>query len=292
MPDVLKTIFNVLVLVFVLSSMFDLGLGLTIKQIVAPLKNVPLIAKALVASFVLVPLLAFALAQVIGLEQQLAIGLFIMGVAAGSPMVVKLSQIAKGDMAYTAGLMVLLQFVTILVAPFMLTLLLDSVEVDALSLTQSLIITMLLPLVVGLFVNSRYPALAQIVSPYLKQGASVTLMMQAVLGLFLGAGDLLALVGTGAFLAAILFGILTLAIGYLLGGADQETRIVTGLSTSQRNVAAALLIMIQNFDEPTVIVMVLMTAVVMLVLGSIAAGEFGRRAASPEPVLEAASVKS
>ncbi|MEM7347007.1 MAG: bile acid:sodium symporter family protein, partial [Chloroflexota bacterium] len=198
-------------------------------------------------------------------------------------------QIAKGDMAYTAGLMVLLLFVTILVAPFMLTLLLDSVEVDALGMTQSLVMTMLLPLAAGLFMNGRYTELAQTVSPYLKQGASVTLMMQAVLGLFLGAGDLLALVGTGAFLAAILFGILTLAIGYLLGGPDGDSRVVTGLSTSQRNVAAALLIMIQNFGEPTVIVMVLMTAVVMLILGSIAAGEFGRRATSPDPALEAAS---
>ncbi|MEM7333366.1 MAG: bile acid:sodium symporter [Chloroflexota bacterium] len=288
MPEVLKTIFNALVLVFVLSSMLDLGLGLTVKQIIAPLKNIPLIAKALIANFVLVPLLAFVLAQIIGLEQQLAIGLFIMGVAAGSPMVVKLSQIAKGDMAYTAGLMVLLLFVTILVAPIMLTLLLDGVEVDTLGITQSLVTTMLLPLAAGLFVNSRYTALTQTVSPYLKQGASVTLMLQAVLGLFLGATDLLALVGTGAFLAAILFGFLTLAIGYLLGGSDRDTRVVTGLSTSQRNVAAALLIMIQNFGEPTVIVMVLMTAVVMLIIGSLAAGEFGKRAVLSETALDSA----
>ncbi|MEM7118303.1 MAG: bile acid:sodium symporter [Chloroflexota bacterium] len=289
MIETLKTLFNILVLVFVLSSMLDLGLGLTVKQIVAPLKNGRFITKALIANFVLVPLLAFSLARIIGLEQQLAIGLFIMGVAAGSPMVVKLAQIAKGDMASTAGLMVLLLLVTILVAPLMLTLLLDNVEVDTLGMTQSLVVTMLLPLAAGLLVTSRYPALAQTVTPYLKQGASVTLMLQAVLGLFLGAGDLLALVGTGAFLAAALFGILTLAIGYLMGGTERDTRVVTGLSTSQRNVAAALLIMIQNFGEPTVIVMVLMTAVMMLVIGSIAAGEFGRRAVS-EPLLDSASV--
>ena len=157
---------------------------------------------------------------------------------------------------------------------------------------DKLVTTRLLPLAAGRFVNWRYTALAQVISPYFKQAASVTLMLQAVLGLFLGVGDLLALVGNGAFVAAILFGILTLAIGYFLGGSAQNTRVVTGLSTSQRNVAAALLIMIQNFGEPTVIVMVLMTAVVMLIIGALAAGEFGKRIVDGQSTFESVSIRS
>lgn len=49
------------VLVFVVSSMLAMGLGLTIGQIVTPLRNRWLVALALLANFVLMPLGAFIL---------------------------------------------------------------------------------------------------------------------------------------------------------------------------------------------------------------------------------------
>lgn len=279
MTEVMSTLFTVSVLIFVLSSMFGLGLGLTIQQVFAPLKKVSLIAKALVASFLLTPLLAYALARIIGLDQQLAIGLFILGVSAGSPILAKFSQIAKGDLAYTLGLMVLLQVVTIIFAPLVLPLLLENIQVDSWGMLQSLITTMLIPLAAGLFVKARYEELAQSLSPYMTQASSITLMVQVVLGVLLTGGDLLGLLGTGALLAALLFITISLVLGYFLGGPDRDTRVVTGLGTAQRNISAAMLITVQNFAEPKVLVMVLAGAALMLVINPLVAGEFGKRAA-------------
>ena len=279
MTEVMSTLFTVSVLIFVLSSMFGLGLGLTIQQVFAPLKKVSLIAKALVASFVLTPLLAYALARIIGLDQQLAIGLFILGVSAGSPILAKFSQIAKGDLAYTLGLMVLLQVVTIIFAPLVLPLLLENIQVDSWGMLQSLITTMLIPLAAGLFVKARYEELAQSLSPYMTQASSITLMVQVVLGVLLTGGDLLGLLGTGALLAALLFITISLVLGYFLGGPDRDTRVVIGLGTAQRNISAAMLITVQNFAEPKVLVMVLAGAALMLVINPLVAGEFGKRAA-------------
>ena len=89
MTEVLSTLFSTSVLIFVLSSMFGLGLSLTLKQVFEPLKNISLIGKALLANFVIAPLLAYALARLIGLDQQLSIGLFILGVGAGAPMMAR-----------------------------------------------------------------------------------------------------------------------------------------------------------------------------------------------------------
>lgn len=277
MTEVLSTLFTVSVLIFVLSSMFGLGLSLTLTQVFAPLKKVSLIARALAASFILAPLLAYSLARIIRLDEQLAIGLFILGVSAGSPLLAKLSQIAKGDLAYTLGLMVLLQVVTIIFAPLVLPLLLEDIQVDSWEMLRSLVTTMLIPLAAGLFVKARYEELAQSVGPYMMQASSITMITQVALGLVLAAGDLLGLLGTGAVLAALLFIVLTLVLGYTLGGPDRDTRVATGLGTAQRNISAAMLITVQNFAEPKVLIMVLAGAALMLVVNSLVAAELGKR---------------
>jgi BASS family bile acid:Na+ symporter len=288
MTETLSLLFNLSVLIFVLTSMFGMGLSLTLKQVFAPMRNVSLVLKALAANFILAPLLAFALAKVIGLDQQLAIGLFILGVAAGAPLLAKYAQLAEGNLAFTLGLMVLLMVVTIIYAPLVLPLLMPDVQVDVWGMIQSLVLTMLIPLAVGLFVKARYESLAESLSPYMSQTSSFTLMMQVVLGLFLTVGDLLGVIGTGAILAAFLFLAGNLIFGWLLGGPGRDTRVVVAVGTAQRNVSAAMLITVQNFAEPQVLLMVLTGAVLMLVINTLIAGEFGKRYRAEAPAGESA----
>jgi len=283
MTEALSLLFNLSVLIFVLASMFGMGLSLTLKQIVAPMRNVSLILKALAANFILAPLLAFALAKVVGLDDQLAIGLFILGVSAGAPMLAKYSEMAKGDAAFTLGLMVLLMVVTIIYAPLVLPLLMPDVQVDVWGMIKSLVLMMLLPLAAGLFVKARYESLAESLAPYMSQASSITLMMQLVLVIPLAGSDFLGMIGTGAILAALLFIAGTLILGYLLGGPGRDTRAVVGLGTAQRNVSAAMLITVQNFAEPKVLIMVLTGALLMLVINSVVAGEFGKRREAEAP---------
>ena len=288
MTEALSLLFNLSVLIFVLTSMFGMGLSLTLKQVVAPMRNVSLVLRALAANFILSPLLAFALAKVIGLDQQLATGLFILGVAAGAPLLAKFAELAKGDLAFTLGLMVLLMVVTIIYAPLVLPLLMPDVQIDVWGMIRSLVLTMLLPLAAGLFIKARYESLAESLSPYMSQASSLTLMMQLVLGLFLTVGDLLGVIGTGAILAALLFLAGNMVFGWLLGGPGRDTRVVVTVGTAQRNVSAAMLIVVQNFSEPQVLLMVLTGAAVMLVGSTLVAGEFGKRSQATAPAGESA----
>ncbi|MCZ7668124.1 MAG: hypothetical protein M5U34_13480 [Chloroflexi bacterium] len=115
-------------LLFVVTSMLAMGMSLTIPQIVQPLKNVRLVVLALLANFVLVPLLAYGILMVIPLEQSLEIGLIVLATAGGAPFLPKLVQVAKGDIAFGVGIMVLLMVVTIIYMPFVLPLLLPGVS--------------------------------------------------------------------------------------------------------------------------------------------------------------------
>ena len=278
MSDVLQVIMQLSVLVFVISSMLAMGLSLTISQIKEPLGNLRLVILALAANFIVVPILAYLILLLIPLEQGLATGLIIMATAAGAPFLPKLAQAARGNIAFSVGLMVLLMVVTIIYMPLILPLLLQGVEVDALAIARSLIVTMLIPLVFGLFVRARYESTAASLQPHMSQTSTVALMLLMVSGLILNFSALVGLIGTGAILAIFIFLLAALIVGYLLGGPESGTRSVLGLGTAQRNLAAAMIVAGQNFsDDPNVLIMIMVAALVGLVLLMVIGGELGRR---------------
>ncbi|HNJ81063.1 MAG TPA: hypothetical protein PLK38_05830, partial [Methanoregulaceae archaeon] len=149
---VFLAIANLGVLIFIVTSMLGMGFNLTIPQILNPLKNRKLLIMALVANFVLVPVLALLIVWIIPLSEGLQIGLILVGFAAGAPFLPKLVQLAKGDMAFTAGLMVLLMVITIAYLPLVLPFVLPGVEVSPWEISKSLIVLMLIPLAFALFI--------------------------------------------------------------------------------------------------------------------------------------------
>lgn len=243
-----------------------------------PLRSVRLVVLALVANFILVPILAYVILLIIPLERGWATGLIIMATAAGAPFLPKLAQAAKGNMAFSVGLMTLLMVVTVLYMPLVLPLLLQGVDVDAAAIAQSLVFTMLIPLAIGLFMKWRYESTADSLQPHMAQTSTVAIVLLMVTGLILNFSSIVGAIGTGAILAILIFLIVALIIGYLLGGPAANTRSVLGLGTAQRNLAAALIVAGQNFaDDPNVLIMILIAGLLGLVVLMLVGGELGRR---------------
>jgi BASS family bile acid:Na+ symporter len=266
------------VLVFVISSMLSMGLSLTIQQIIDPLKNVRLVILALVANFILVPVVAYAITLILPLNESITIGLILLSTAAGAPFLPKLVEVAKGNLAFSVGLMVLLMVVTIIYLPLVLPLLLSGVQVSPWDIAQSLIVMMLIPLAIGLFIRARYEESAAKLQPTFATAANLGILVLSVLGLVLNFSSMIALVGSLGILAAIIFVVLALLIGYLLGGSEAGNKSVMGLGTAQRNISAALVVAAQNFDAD-VITYLMVVAIIGFVILFPAAGELGKRAA-------------
>jgi len=282
MSEILAVVMNLSVLVFVITSMLAMGLNLTVKQIVEPLRNTRLVILALIANFILVPILAYLIISVIPLEQGLATGLILMATAAGAPFLPKLAQAAKGNLAFAVGLMVLLMVVTIIYMPIVLPLLLQGVEVNPWDIAKSLIIMMLIPLAIGLFIKARYESTAESLQPHMSQTSTVAIAILMVTGIVLNFSAIVAVIGTGAIIAILVFLVVALILGYFLGGAESGTRAVLGLGTAQRNLSAALVVAAQNFaDDPNVLTMILVAGLVGLVLLMVVGGELGRREEAP-----------
>ena len=274
---ILEAFANLAILAFVITSMLAMGLSLTTKQIIEPLRNVRLVVKALLANFVLVPLLAYLILLVIPLAEPLAIGLILLATAAGAPFLPKLVEAAKGNIAFGVGLMVLLMVATIIYLPLVMPLLLPGVTVNPMDIAGSLIVLMLIPLAIGLFINARYDDTAASLQPVMSQTSNISLILLAVLMLVLNFKNIIGVIGTGAILAIIIFIVVSFVLGYFLGGPGRDTKSVLGLGTGQRNLAAAMVVGSQNFDDPNVVIMIIVASVLMLFILMPIAGEIGKR---------------
>jgi predicted Na+-dependent transporter len=268
-------------LVFVISSMLAMGFSLTVPAIIAPLKNLKLVVLALAVNFIAVPVAAWGIQQVMNLDQDIYTGLIILATAAGAPFLPKLAGAAKGDAAFSVGLMVLLMVTTIIYMPIVLPLLLSGVTINPWDIAKSLIVLMLIPLAIGLFMKTRWSSIADGLQPHMAQASSTALLFLLAGGIILEWSDIVALLGTGGFIALIVFFAISLVMGYFVGGSEPGIRSVMGLGTAQRNVSAAMVVGVQNFsDSPTVLSTIIVGALVGLVILLPVAGELGKRMGS------------
>jgi predicted Na+-dependent transporter len=276
--DALSVIVQVSMLVFVVSSMLAMGFSLTVPAIIAPLKDARLVAFALAVNFVAIPLVAWAIQAVMDLDQDIYTGLLLMATAAGAPFLPKLAQVAKGNSAFSVGLMVLLMVTTVVYMPIVLPLMLSGVDVSAWDIARSLIFLMLLPLGIALLVKARWSEIADGLQPHMAQASSLSILVLLVGAVILAWDSIISLIGTGGIIAILVFLLVSLVLGYFSGGSDPGTRSVMGLGTAQRNLAAAMVVGGQNFsDSPNVLVTVIVAGIVGLILLMPIAGELGKR---------------
>jgi BASS family bile acid:Na+ symporter len=264
--ELLQKATSVAMLIFVLSSMLAMGLGLTVSQIITPLRHARLVVLSLLANFVVMPLAALALAALLRLDQPLGVGLLLLGTAAGAPFLPKLAQIAEGNLAFAVGLMVLLMVVTVGYLPLVLPVLLPGVAVNPAKIARSLFLLMLLPLTGALAVKARFAVAAARTKPVLDRVSNLSLILLVVLITAANINNVLAVFGTRGILAGLLFIAVGFGMGWLLGGPGMDTRRVLALGTAQRNIAAALVVGSQSFRDPKVVVMVVVVAIVSLLV--------------------------
>lgn len=264
---------NWLVFAFVVVNMLALGMELTVRKIVEPLRDVPLTVKSLIANFVLVPLTAYLLVTTLHMEHGFALGLILLACSAGDPFVTKLSQSAKGDKAYSLAVMAMLSLVTVLYMPVVVPLLLPGTKVDPIEIAKPLIVLIIVPLLIGLVTRARAARFAEHWAPRLDRLASV--LIYAAVGLFavVHYAEIAASLGSHAILAAVILVASAVVYGYLLGGPDQRHRSDLAVNTAWRGVSAGIAVGIKNFPAEhnvftMAIILVLVSAAILMPLSA------------------------
>ena len=258
MFDLFRSIVEIAATVFVVSAMLNVGLTQKLSDILGHLNNVSFVVKMLIANFVIAPLLMLAILALVPMDPPLRAGLVIFSFCAGAPFLIKLTQKADHDVALGAAVMMLLVLVTIVYAPLVLPIVLSGVTVNGWAIARSLLVQMLLPIVGGMLAVRLLPSVARRVQLPVGRLANVTLytlLIATMAGYF---PNMLAIVGEGAILAGAAFIGAAFCAGYLAGAGKDHLEDVGGLGTAQRNTAAGVVIAVENFTDPNVLVIVML----------------------------------
>jgi predicted Na+-dependent transporter len=253
-------------LLFVVTSMLAMGAALTMTMILQPLKNTKLVILALVANFILVPALTYVITLVLPISDDQKIGLIVLACAAGAPFLPKLAQNAKGSLGFSVGLMVLLMVMTVIYMPIVMPLLLQGVSVNRWDIAKGLIVLMLIPLAIGLLIRSHSVEDGDHWKELMGKISSVGLLIMMVASLGLHISSIIDFIGSWGLLALVLFLVGSLIIGMLLGGRDPGIRAVMGLGTANRNIAAAIVVVTQNFAGTDTLPFTLVAGILSLLI--------------------------
>jgi BASS family bile acid:Na+ symporter len=208
-------------------------------------------------------------------------GFLIAAVCPGAPYGPPLTGMAKGNVAASVGLMVILAGSSAIIAPLLLSLLLpmmagnEPMRVDAVKMVITLMATQLVPLCLGLAVRRKKPDLAA----RMKKPANLlsVVLNFLVFGLILAVQykTLLAIRARG-FAGMLALLVAALAAGGLLGGPGRESRKALALTTAVRNVGVGLVIATASFPGTPAVTAVIAYAVFQTVVLLVLALWWGR----------------
>jgi len=276
MHSVLAQTLPLVALAFLASAIFSLGLDLTPRQIIEPLRDKRLLAFSLVANFVLVPLIALVLVRLVPMDRALAIGILVYAIAAGTEGGPKFVELARGNAGFAIGLLAVLLSISIALVPAVLSLAVPDAHIDRGALLVKLLAAVGVPLVVGLFLRSRFAPLADRLSAVMHRVSLALLGVFFLQAVYVNFDTMLAL-QSRALMTGLLFFALAFATGYLLGGPKRENRRALALMTFIRNAPISMTTASQVFThDPGVLVMVAVMSALSVVLGVLATVGFRR----------------
>jgi len=208
------------------------------------LRRPGLLVRSVLSMNVVMPLIAAGIAAGLSLKPELETALILLAVSPVPPILPSKEAKAGGNVSYAIGLLVVAGVLSIVFVPFSVTVIArlfgHAVSVPPAAIARIVAITVLGPLAAGVLVRRLVPAIATRAAKPISVIGTVLLVVLAVVVL---AGSWHALTGTvGHFtvVAVVVFEVVSLVVGHVLGGPVDDDRSVLALSTASRHPGVAL----------------------------------------------------
>jgi BASS family bile acid:Na+ symporter len=278
---------NVIVTLTLIEMMVTVGLRVSLSEIAATARDWRLMTGAALANYVAVPAVAVALLLWFHASPMVGAGFLVLAVCPGAPFAPPFAAIAKGDVPTAVGVMTILAGSSAIVSPLLLQVLLpwvganEGVHVEASSIITTLLITQLVPLLVGLAINRLHPQLAASLLIPFERISKVMNLIVAVL-ILATQFPILMEIRAAAFGGMLALLAASLLAGWLAGTSDHASRITLALTTALRNAGVGLVIATGSFAGTPAVSAVLAYGIVS-VFGTLAVAIlWGRRQAAPQ----------
>lgn len=260
---------QILVKATIFSLMLSTGVNLSLEKMLSFWQKPALLFRALFAVVVLVPLVVFILLKWFQLPPEVMIGLVLLAASPGAPLTTKRSQMAGARFRYSASLQLTLALLAVMITPITLNIFAVSFQeisgqVKILEVAKQVMMVQFLPIVLGLLLQKYGAKYAEAIARPLTIISNGLFVVLIILASIVGLPLMFKLWGLPLVAIAVIV-ILSLGIGHILGGPDQERQPVVAISCIARNVGLALFIAVLNNVEKQVVP----TLISYLVLGSV-----------------------
>ena len=276
----IEATFKPMVLIFTVSNLFVMGLQAKMPLVIAVFKNKKAIALIFVWGWVLGPAVGYLITWALPLAEPYVVVVLLSSLAPCAPFLPPLVEKARGDINFAGAFVPLVAVGTVVFMPLIAPLLIKGVTVSTGALAKALLLTILLPLVIGAAIRHWAETTATRIFPAVRGFALLSLLAMVVSLFVLYSREMLDTMGSFALLSMTIFmvgmGLITYRFGF---GLRQDQRSVMSLGMLTRNGAAVLIaaLAIPNVD-PRIITMTVMWVIWSLVLAAIVARVFGKQA--------------
>ncbi len=277
------TLLNVAALV---TMMLAMGLQVRFEAVASSLRPLHRIASGLIANYVLAPVLTVGLLYLFQARAMVSAGFLTLAVCPGAAFGPVAATIARGNVAWAVGMMMILAGSSAVLSPALVSLSMtwiapgSNLQIDYPAVLRVLLLAQLLPLAAGLALRQWAPWLAEKAADLVYRLANV--MMLVLIGAILATQyEMLAAIRIRGWTGMILLFAGSLGIGWFCGGPDLAVRRALSVTTTGRNAAVALLIVNRSFAGSEAVTAVVAYALVSILGTFVFASFLGRTADSP-----------
>ena len=260
--------FSIVAVFYSMANLGSMGLELNLRETIKSLRSVRVVGLTLGWSWLVGPAFAVLLTKVLPMAEPYATGLLIFSLAPTAPALPLFIRKARADMSLAAAIMPLAVVSTVVLMPLMAPLLISGLTLSSWAIGKPLLLTVLLPLVIGVAIKVYAARVADKIFPAVKKIAGISTLLLLGFVVFLHWRELLSALGSFGIAAQVLF-ILGMALGsYTFGfGLNQAQRSAMALAVCTRN-GSAMLVAITAFPslDPNLMAMILLAVPVPLVV--------------------------
>ena len=197
--------------------MFGMGLTMKVSDFAVVFSNPRDVIIGCIAQFLVMPALAFALGRIFGLNDELLVGVVLVGTCPGGTSSNVITYLSKGDTALSVGM----TSINTLIAPFLtpaLTYLYlrTTVSVDVKSMFLSIIQVIIVPIGMGLLINKLFGKYTQKIM-YAMPTVSVAAICLIVAAVVSHNSEKIMSAGFVILIIVIMHNLLGYVCGYLIG---------------------------------------------------------------------------
>ena len=197
--------------------MFGMGMTMKLSDLSIVFKRPRDVVIGCLAQFIVMPLLAFSLGKLFGLDNELLVGVVLVGTCPGGTASNVITYLSKGDTALSIGMTSLNTLLAPLLTPLLTFIYLrTAVRVDIMSMFVSIMQVVIVPIALGLLVNKLFGNIRQKIGDVLP-AVSVTAICLIIASVVSHNSEKILSTGLIVFAVVVLHNLLGYLFGYLIG---------------------------------------------------------------------------